>query len=101
MLYQSIDPVTNQLLHSFPADTLMEAEPKLKAAAAAFHEWKQLTFKQRAAYLHRLAVLLSQNENELAQLATLEMGKPVQEAVKEMQKSALTLRFLEIKPKGC
>ncbi len=100
MLYQSINPVTNQLLHSFPAETLMDAEPKLKTAAAAFNEWKQFTFKQRAVYLHRLAGLLAQNETELAQLATLEMGKPVQEAVKEIQKSALTLSFFGEKAEG-
>ncbi|MCC6684393.1 MAG: NAD-dependent succinate-semialdehyde dehydrogenase [Bacteroidia bacterium] len=93
MFYQSINPVTNQLLCSFPAEMMSEAEVKLAQAGVAFQQWKHFSFDQRANYLSKLAKLLTDNENELAQLATLEMGKPVQEAVKEIQKSALTLRF--------
>lgn len=100
MLYQSIDPVTNHLLHSYPSESLMEVEPRLKQASVAFKRWKQLSFKERATYLNKLAALLNQKEQELAELATLEMGKPVQEAVKEIQKSALTLRFFGDKAEG-
>ncbi|MBX7205343.1 MAG: NAD-dependent succinate-semialdehyde dehydrogenase [Bacteroidia bacterium] len=93
MFYQSINPATNQLLHSFSVQSLQQAATELNGAALAFSQWKNFSFEIRAGYLHRLASLLSQHEEELAYLATLEMGKPLAEAKRELQKSAFTLRF--------
>lgn len=100
MLYQSINPVTNQLLQSWPCEDMLAVEPKLYGAATAFTNWRKLTFAQRGIYLHRLADLLEAQEAELSYLATLEMGKPLQEAAKEIQKSATTLRFFAERAEG-
>jgi succinate-semialdehyde dehydrogenase/glutarate-semialdehyde dehydrogenase len=93
MLYQSIDPATNQLLQQWEVLPFEQATQKLNTAQAAFTQWKQLSFAERATCLHALANRFEERIEEMAQLCTLEMGKPAQEAIKEIQKSALTLRF--------
>lgn len=93
MHYQSIDPATNQLLRQWEVLPFEQATQKLNKAQAAFSQWKKLSFAERATCLHALANSFEKRIEEMAQLCTLEMGKPVQEAIKEIQKSALTLRF--------
>lgn len=93
MHYQSINPATNQLLQQWEVMPFEQVVQKLNTAQAAFTQWKQLSFAERATRLHALANCFEERMEEMAQLCTLEMGKPVQEAMKEIQKSALTLRF--------
>lgn len=100
VVYQSVNPVTNELLQTFELHSGEMVQQQLKVAQNAFSSWRWLSFSQRAVYLNRLAELMEQKVEELAYLATLEMGKPLAEAEKELQKSALTLRFFATRAEG-
>src|SRR5699024_11279085 len=48
---------------------------------------------QRAAWMHAAADILEQQAEELGELITIEMGKPIQQSVAEVHKSANAMRF--------
>jgi len=57
-----------------------ETRRAIEAANAAFPAWRALTAKQRSDILRRWYDFLMENQEDLAQLMTHEMGKPINEA---------------------
>ena len=62
-------------------------------AAAAFPAFARMSAFERADILFRAADLIDARTNEMAQLLTLEQGKPVTDNVKEISFGALVLRY--------
>ncbi len=82
MKYATINPCSGELLKEFPFSTY----PDLDISTRAFHIWRKLTVEERGKALRKLADLLEQNKKSYAELITLEMGKPVAEALYEINK---------------
>ncbi|PLA74268.1 succinate-semialdehyde dehydrogenase [Hydrogenovibrio sp. SC-1] len=89
MTMQSINPATGELNAEFETwdqDTLDEV---VTQAGYGFADWSQLTpLEDRIALLRRLGDVLLDDQEPLAELMTLEMGKLYSEAVAEVQKCA-------------
>ena len=62
-------------------------ELAIETALTSFKSWRKTSFKARAEVLNQVADLMHEDEEALAQLRTLEMGKPFKEARGEVQKS--------------
>jgi aldehyde dehydrogenase (NAD+) len=54
-----------------------DANDAVAAAKAAFPAWSALSPKDRGAYLHKLAALIIENNEELAYLEAISMGRPL------------------------
>src|SRR5690606_4202542 len=67
-----------------PEGTREDAQAALEAARRAQPAWEALPGVQRAAYLRRIAALVRENAEQLAQLITREEGKPIAEARGEL-----------------
>ncbi len=80
----SLDPATGRLLAMFPAGTAADADEAVRAARHAFPAWKRVTPYDRGRLLQRAAALLEKHADEFAELITLENGKPLWEAKKEV-----------------
>ena len=80
----SIDPATGKVIATFPAGTAADADEAVRAARHAFPAWKKITPYDRGRLLQKAAALIEKNGDELAQLITLENGKPLWEAKKEI-----------------
>jgi succinate-semialdehyde dehydrogenase / glutarate-semialdehyde dehydrogenase len=93
MAIASVNPATGERLQTFTALTDAEIEQKLNHAAQAFIHYRHTDFGQRATWLQNTATLLEQNRQAYGQLITQEMGKPIQEAIAEVEKSALVCRY--------
>jgi succinate-semialdehyde dehydrogenase / glutarate-semialdehyde dehydrogenase len=93
MAIASVNPTTGKLLQTFTALTEVEIEQKLSKAAQAFTAFRRTQFNQRATWLQNAATLLEQNRQEYGALLTQEMGKPIAEAIAEVEKSALVCRY--------
>lgn len=65
-----------------------EAVQAVNRAAEAFVSWKNTTAYERAALLRNWLGLIKSHEGEIAQLMTLEMGKPITEAIGEVRYGA-------------
>jgi acyl-CoA reductase-like NAD-dependent aldehyde dehydrogenase len=88
MTIQSINPATEEVLKTFEAFNTAQIEQALAEARQAFLSWRDTSFEERSALFHRLANYLREHKEELGRLATLEMGKPIAEAVAEAEKCA-------------
>lgn len=88
MAYQSTNPYDGKLLKTFHGITDVELESALVAANTCFESWRLKTFAQRAKIVARAAAILRERIDELARLATLEMGKLIAEARGEVLLSA-------------
>ncbi|MFM7869185.1 MAG: aldehyde dehydrogenase family protein, partial [Planctomycetaceae bacterium] len=78
-------PVDGQLLAQFPAAAAADADLAISAAASAFQSWKLVPAPVRGELLRRFALLLRKQQQQLAQLVTLECGKILAEAIGEVQ----------------
>ena len=91
--YQSINPNTGTLLKSFEPISDAQLETKLAAAQACFQTWRHKTFAERAVILNRAAALMQAQVDDLAKLATQDMGKRIHEARGEVQYSGAILAY--------
>ncbi|HJW80042.1 MAG: NAD-dependent succinate-semialdehyde dehydrogenase [Microvirga sp.] len=82
------NPATSVLLGSVPNSGRKETKRAVEAASRAFPAWRAKTAAERAAVLRRLHALILEHQDDLAQLLTLEQGKPLAEAKGEVGMSA-------------
>ncbi len=73
--YQTVNPATGEVVETFSAATDADCEAALANAASAYDAWRRCPLAQRAAVLTRTAELVRERIDELATLATEEMGK--------------------------
>lgn len=92
MSFASINPTTGELLNTYPEHTEKEVEARLQSAWDGWQKWSKTPLSERAAFLRRLADLLEQRAEEYGRLITLEMGKPISEAIGEVKKAAMGAR---------
>ncbi len=83
------NPATGAELARFEETSSEEVEARLAKAQDAFVEWRARPVAERAALVAKLGGVLRANQDELARLATLEMGKILKESAGEVEKSAL------------
>jgi len=93
MTYQSVNPNTGKLLKSFDHMGRAQLEKSLAAADSCFQTWKRKSYAERAVFLHKAAALLRAHVDDFARLATLEMGKRIDEARGEVKFSADILDY--------
>jgi succinate-semialdehyde dehydrogenase / glutarate-semialdehyde dehydrogenase len=89
----SINPTTGICTQSFESLTQEQIQVKIEAAADAFLSYRNTSFIQRSDWLHQAAVHLRDRQTEFAKLMTLEMGKPITQAIAEVQKCASVCDF--------
>jgi acyl-CoA reductase-like NAD-dependent aldehyde dehydrogenase len=64
-----------------------------EAAQAGFERWRAMSGPQRAEILHRAAHLLAQRRQDMATQVALEVGKPFGEALQEVDRGVVILRY--------
>ncbi len=93
MAYQSINPNNGKTLIKFADISTEQLEHALATAESCFQTWKHLSYQERAAIVSKAAQLLRANVDDFAKLATLEMGKRIDEARGEVRFSADILDY--------
>lgn len=64
--------------------TVSEAKQAIKAANIAWKKWKDTTAAERADLLYAWYSLIIQNKDQIAEIMTLECGKPITESYNEI-----------------
>jgi len=88
-----INPATGETIADVPRCSADDVDRAVAAAKKALPEWLDATPKDRSELLHKLADVLEANAEELAQLESLNVGKPLMASRDEMPFSADNLRF--------
>ncbi len=94
MAYQSTNPYDGKVSRSFEAHNNAQLEGHLKTAQDCYaNDWSQRSFADRQTVLARAAALMRERAQELAALATHEMGKLIQQSLGEVALSAAILDY--------
>jgi len=92
MTIKSINPATEEILAEYENITTEELLAKVKTAKTRFSDWKK-DFKRRTDFLHIFSDVLRKNKQQLAMIATKEMGKAIKESLSEVEKCAWVMEF--------
>jgi succinate-semialdehyde dehydrogenase/glutarate-semialdehyde dehydrogenase len=87
-MFIATNPTTGNELHRYPLHDHTTLEQYIDLAAETFASWRKTSFDERATLLRKVAQFMRNDEERLAQLMTVEMGKPIIEARGEVQKAA-------------
>ena len=93
MSIKSINPADNTLLKSYDYLTDEDLDKALDLADETFKSWRKTSFPERSRLLEKCADLLEKDNRHYAELMTLEMGKPIKQAIAEIKKCAAACRF--------
>src|SRR5438045_1049480 len=88
-----LNPATGETIAEVPRGTADDVGRAVDAATKALPEWLETTPGERAEALLKLADLLDEHAEELAQLESTNVGKPLPAARDEMPVSSDNIRF--------
>jgi 1-pyrroline dehydrogenase len=88
-----LNPATGETIAEVPKGTKEDADRAVAAAKKALPEWLETTPAERAEMLLKLADLLDEHAEELSQLESQNVGKPLPAARDEMPVSSDNIRF--------
>ena len=87
--YAVINPATGEEIAAYPDATAEEIEQAIASAQRAYTEWSRTTtVAERAALAQRAADLFVERKEELGAIINREMGKPLADAIGEVEFSA-------------
>src|SRR5690554_756423 len=84
----SINPYNNKRLQTFELLSDTEIERVLQSSQKCYLNWKKTTLSERKNYLSAVANDLRENKKAYADAITSEMGKPIAQAIAEVEKCA-------------
>jgi succinate-semialdehyde dehydrogenase/glutarate-semialdehyde dehydrogenase len=87
-LVQVHNPATDELLGEFFQASASDIDATLSAAQQGLQVWSKVSPVQRADILHRAANLLRERARDIAHIAALDEGQPIEEAITYVQRGA-------------
>jgi aldehyde dehydrogenase (NAD+) len=80
--FETINPATEEVIAQVAEGDAADVDLAVKAARAAFDKgpWRTLDARERGRLMNKLADLIEEDADELAQLETLDNGKPIRES---------------------
>jgi succinate-semialdehyde dehydrogenase/glutarate-semialdehyde dehydrogenase len=87
------NPATGVVIDRVPSGTKEDVARAVDAADAASATWKKKSLRDRGMILFHAARLVREQHKEIAQLLTMEQGKPLREAIDEVRGFASILEF--------
>lgn len=93
MAITSLNPATGALIRPFSPLSAAELDEKLGRAARAHRRYARTRFAERAEWMMAAAGILERDQEPIAALITLEMGKTLQSARAEVAKCVWACRY--------
>ncbi|WP_088347141.1 MULTISPECIES: NAD-dependent succinate-semialdehyde dehydrogenase [Rhodomicrobium] len=90
---KAINPATGELVAEYEETSAADAIAMVEAADRAFHDWRRLSFAERAVPMRKAAQILHDRAQDYARLMTQEMGKPITGGVAEVEKCASACEY--------
>ncbi len=94
MPIQTQNPYTEKVEKVFKSITPKQAIQAADASWKAFESFSELPVKQRTRLVANIAKLLRKNKHEYAKYLTKEMGKPITQAISEIEKCAWNCEYI-------
>ncbi|MES3000486.1 MAG: NAD-dependent succinate-semialdehyde dehydrogenase [Pseudomonadota bacterium] len=87
------DPATGAVIAQLPHATKEDLDRALRAAERAFDSWKLVSALERGNILRKVAQLTRERAEAIARNITADMGKPLKEAIAEVNRCAEHLEW--------
>lgn len=87
------NPCTGEVVGTFARGNEADVKSSLESAQSAFKHWKKVPASERAKLQHHAADLMRENADELAQILSSELGRPLVGCKREINRSAELLVF--------
>jgi len=87
-MIESKNPYTGEVIEKFKELNKKEIDEVLEKANSRFKKWRKTTYKERADLMLKAAEELRKNKKQYAKDISLEMGKPISQAIAEIEKCA-------------
>ena len=85
---ETINPATGKVISTYDNMSNDQIRGIVENARLAQRKWKGLDISERSAYVRSLGRIMRKNKEEYARLITEEMGKPIRQAIAEIEKCA-------------
>lgn len=92
-VFPVLNPATGEVVGHAPAATARDVDRAVEAAARVFAGWAATPPPRRGRALRRVADLIRQRRDDLARLLTMEQGKPIKEALGEVDAAAEAFEY--------
>ncbi len=83
---KTINPYTDKVLKEYDLYSDASLKSILELSEERFHIWKKTSIAERCRLLNNIAQILEDDKEEYAKMITLEMGKPFQQSLAEVEK---------------
>jgi acyl-CoA reductase-like NAD-dependent aldehyde dehydrogenase len=83
-----VNPATGAVFARCPSANKQQLDSAVDAARSAFPRWKAVSFAERAVFIGKMAAVLREHQESLAQILTREQGKPLGQARDEITRAA-------------
>ncbi len=90
---QTMNPATGAIEKNFNDQSRQEVVSLLDKSHATFLQWRETGFEVRSRALKKAAAILRDGKEYFGGLITREMGKPVTQAIAEVEKCALACDY--------
>ena len=91
--YAVINPATGETVREYPTIGDDELRDAIARADQAHSDWASSTVEERAAAIRRVAEIHTAKRQELAEIIVREMGKPIEQALGEVDFSAAIYEY--------
>ena len=85
----TINPFNSKILSNYQYFNEIQVLDLLNISQNTFIDWKITNVKERVNFIKTLGFVLTKRQHLMAETCTLEMGKPIKQAVAEVQKCGL------------
>jgi len=89
----SRNPFSEEVNGEFELLTIQQIEMEIVKSRQAFLSWKSTPIVKRQSLIGKLAAVLMEDKRRCAKIITKEMGKPIKEALVEMQRCATICEY--------
>ncbi len=90
--FSVVNPASGDIFAHAPECREQQLNEAVEAAQHAFPQWRQAHDRRKSALLE-MANAIQQNSEKIAEVLTLEQGKPLKHATREVMASALQIQF--------
>lgn len=91
--FDAIDPATEDRITTLPLADAADVGRAVMSAQRAFKSWKNTLPAERTRLLLKAAAAIDARKDEIAQLETLDMGKPLRESYANVARSVRTFEY--------
>jgi len=93
MAIETINPATEKVIKKFKPFSNKEIAGIITDVNNTYSEWKKTSFYKRKTLMLKAVKILRNDKNKYAKILTKEMGKPISQAIAEVEKCSWVLEY--------